>query len=106
MYRKAGCSVAIGTIGQNTTVIPYDVVVNSYQLTANMNVLATTVGDLDALSYLVAFDSSGRPLTASVDSGATTSLGTGAQQLTLKARSTEAYSRVVMLTAAGDVYVQ
>ena len=106
MYRKAGCTVAIGTAAQNTTVLPYDVVVNSYQLTANMNVIAGSVADLEPQSVMVAFLADGTPLTVSETGGTTTNRGTGAQQLTIKAKSTEVYSRVVILNASGDVYVQ
>ncbi len=106
MYRKAGCTVAIGTITQNTTVTPNDVVVNNYQLTANMNVVGGAVGDLDAISAMVAFSADGTPLTVTETGGATTNRGTGAQQITIKAKSTEVYSRVVILSPAGDVYVQ
>lgn len=106
MYRKAGCTVAVGTTAQNTTVSPYDVVVNSYQLTANMNVVAGVAGDLEPQSAMVAFMADGTPLTVSETAGTTVNRGTGSQQLTIKAKSTEVYARMVLMSASGDVYVQ
>jgi prepilin-type N-terminal cleavage/methylation domain-containing protein len=109
VYRKADCSaLSAGTLAQVTTTTPApDIVVNTFQGAANMLDVTSGGLSLSPLSYMVGFGADGLPVIATKTTGGTVSaIGTVDQTITLKSGTNEVYTRNVVVSGAGDVFVQ